>query len=186
MSSNRWPSSDICSYIRDTMSKTTSICRYVTLTSLHPRHLSQPLACRFSEKLPCGCSKFNTSVLPALFCKCGARKASSLSPFVCLHPSVCCHASWAVWCYIKMCSTGKRRETRQEEGKRKMEENVENQLWETVGETVGEQWEKWNAICSVKIGHCFQGDCSIQTMTLKRHSYESVGCTRTWQKYFHE
>lgn len=39
-----------------------------------------------------------------------------------------------------------------------------------------------NAICTLKIGHCLQEDCSIQIMTLKRHWPESAVGTRTQQK----
>lgn len=41
----------------------TSICRYVTLDALRPRHLSRPLACVCAGELPCGCFELNRSTL---------------------------------------------------------------------------------------------------------------------------
>lgn len=41
----------------------TSICRYVTLNALRPRHLSRPLACVCAGELPCGCFELNRSTL---------------------------------------------------------------------------------------------------------------------------
>lgn len=38
-----------------------SICRYVTLNALRPRHLSRPLACVFAGEMACGCFELNTS-----------------------------------------------------------------------------------------------------------------------------
>lgn len=40
-----------------------SICRYVTLNALRPRHLSRPLACVFAGEMACGCSELNRSAL---------------------------------------------------------------------------------------------------------------------------
>lgn len=78
----------------------TSICRYVTLNALRPRHLSRPLACVCAGELPCGCFELNRSTL-----HCYSANAalpwhdSSFFYFACLWPSLCCHANtgMVVW-----------------------------------------------------------------------------------------
>lgn len=147
----------------------TSICRYVTLNALRPRHLSRPLACVCAGELPCGCFELNRSTLHCY--SANAALPWHDSSFFILHVYGHHYAVMVVWSlpiwqlWARLFFGQRQKEGEMEILKRRLN-LVLIQL--AVG------GKKWNAICTLKIGHCLREDCSIQIMTLKRHWSESA------------
>lgn len=108
-----------------------------------------------------------------LMLRCAAMTWLLLFYFACLWPSLCCHANtgmvvwslpiWQLWARLFFGQ-------RQKEGEMEILKRRLNLV--LIQLAVG--GKKWNAICTLKIGHCLRENCSIQIMTLKRHWSESA------------